>query len=106
MTWMTLLLAVGATVRLTRLFAFDLITFPIRDWVGARTEDTRSAPSWKGRFFAFVDDMITCPWCLSIWMGTAVAAAAWFYGQTAWFMVPALLLTASQAAGMALTKGK
>jgi len=101
---MTLVLTVGATVRLTRLLALDTIAFPVRDWLAAQTGNEDDDPSAKNRFFGFVEDMVTCPWCLSVWIGAVAAPVAWFHGQTAWFMIPALLLTASQVAGMALTR--
>lgn len=106
MTWMTMLLAIGATVRLTRLLTLDVITFPIRDWLAARTQDasTKDKISLRVRLLAFVEEMVTCTWCLSIWIGVPVVAVAWSYGETGWFVVPALMLTASLVTGMILAK--
>lgn len=102
MGWMTALLAVGATARITRLIGRDTITFFFRDWLAARTEDARSAPSRgvQARLYSFVEDMVACPWCLSIWVSAPVAVLAWLYGETIWFIVPALALTASHVTGM------
>lgn len=114
MSWMVLVLALGATARLTRLVGRDSITFFFRDWLAARGEDARDRRTGKGlrmksvteRVFAFVEDMVTCPWCLSIWMSAAVAVLAWHFGETVWFVVPAMALTASHFTGLVMTKGE
>lgn len=103
MQWMTLLLAVGATLRLTRLIYADTITFPFRDWLASKNPPG-AKPTRTTRFFRFVEDMVSCPWCLSVWVGCAVAPLAWFLGPTLWFVIPALMLTASQVAGMVLAR--
>ncbi len=102
MGWMTALLAVGATARITRLIGRDTITFFFRDWLAAMTEDNLSTPAKgvRARFFSFVEDMVACPWCLSIWVSVPIAVLAWLYGDTLWFIVPALALTASHLTGM------
>ena len=114
MTWMVLVLALGATARLTRLIGRDSITFFFRDWLAARGEDSRDKRAAKGRrmkslperFFTFVEDMVTCPWCLSVWVSAPVAVLAWLYGETVWFVVPAIALTASHLTGLVMTKGE
>lgn len=111
-TWMTMLLAVGSSCRLTRLIGQDTITFAFRDWLAGKSENIKDMPCnrkpqgcWRQNFFGFVEDMVSCPWCLSIWMAAPVAVCAWFFGDTGWFMVPALLLTASQVSGVVMTRG-
>lgn len=91
MDLVTLLLTCGAVLRLTILISLDKITFSLRDWVTGKKEK---------RFFRFVDSLLACPWCLSIWVSGFVAPAAYFLGDSAWFVIPAALLTASQVTGM------
>lgn len=100
MTWMTMLLAVGATVRLVRLIGKDSITFFFRDWLAEKTENAQTKKSLAISFFVFVEDMVACVrWCLSLWVAAFVACMAWWWGGTPWFMIPALTLTASQVTG-------
>lgn len=54
------LLAFLACYRLTRLFTADVITQPIREQVADRSP-----------FFGY---LITCDWCLSIWLAPLIAA--------------------------------
>jgi len=44
--------------------------------------------------------LVTCPWCLSIWLAIPAAPVIYAYGQTPWLFVPALGLAASAAAGI------
>lgn len=112
MGWMTFVLAAGATARLTRLIGKDSITFFFRDWLAAHSEDAREGRDRSGpvkatareRFFTFVEDMVVCPWCLSIWLSVPVAVLAWFFGGSAWFVIPALALTVSHVTGVVAVK--
>ena len=60
MTAYRLLVASLATYRLTRLFTADKITERIREALIARSD-----------FFGY---LITCDWCLSIWIAPALAS--------------------------------
>lgn len=60
-----LLLALGASLRLTRLITGDLITRPVRDWISDRYGDH----SWQR-------DFVGCPWCIGFWITCAVTATA------------------------------
>lgn len=91
MDLVTLILACGATLRLTILISLDKITFSFRDWVAGKQDH---------RPFRLIDALLGCPWCLSIWVAATVAPVAYLLGDTAWFLVPALILTASQVTGM------
>lgn len=111
MSWMTFVLAVGATARITRLIGRDSITFFFRDWLAARTEDARESRKRgrvgpKERLLSFTEDMATCPWCLSVWVSAPVAALAWLWGETVWFAVPAAALTASYLTGLLMTRAE
>jgi hypothetical protein len=103
MEWMAAILTIGATARLTRLIGKDSITFFFRDWLAAMSQDPKDR-SIRKTFFTFVEDMVACPWCLSIWVSAPVAVTAWLWGDTAWFLVPALALTASHMSGLSAQK--
>lgn len=60
-----LLLAFGATARLTRLVTGDTITRFIRDRVAARYGDD-----------SIQREFIGCPWCVGFWMSAIVTAFA------------------------------
>lgn len=103
MGWMTALLAIGATARITRLIGRDSITFFFRDWIAGHSDSTPK-PGARRKFFTFLEDLVNCPWCLSIWVSIPVAVAAWMWGDSVWFTVPALALSASWIAGHIATK--
>lgn len=60
-----LLLAFGASARLTRLITRDTITEFIRDWI----EDRYGEDS-------FAREFIGCPWCVGFWVSGFVTALA------------------------------
>lgn len=86
MSFILLLLALGSTWRLARLFTVDEITRPLRDRI-ARVND----------WWAY---LITCPWCLSIWLAPLPAWLAVYYGDNRVVLVALVALTSSLAAGM------
>lgn len=57
-----------ATWRLTRLLQVDDITSPARDWIADRAETGNPAAG-------FVDRMLGCAWCTSVWAAGAVQVA-------------------------------
>lgn len=88
-------LAGFATARMTRFLSDDILAGPIRKW-------------WKRRIPGrLLKQLITCPWCLSIWLSpTAVIAYLVSPGQM-WhhymflFVVPTAMLTISYLTGLA-----
>jgi len=60
----TLIVVALATYRATRLIAVDKIMRRPRDWVDLR------APAWIG-------SLMSCPWCLSVWVAAPFTAAAY-----------------------------
>jgi Protein of unknown function (DUF1360) len=112
-TWWAFAVAVGATIRLTRLITADKIAERIRFWF-AKADARRNAsnitfhgvtgvpePARSHAWF----DFITCPWCISVWIAAAVFG---LYGATPGHLrVPLTYiyaaLTASLLAGLALT---
>lgn len=69
-----------ATFRLTRLVVEDELTSPIREAVWKRYDasDTK------------IGYLLTCPWCVSIWVGVGVVAARRI-APSAWEPVAAVL---------------
>lgn len=90
MTIAIFLLALGATARITRLITSDYIARHARAWVIRRLGPDHD--------LAY---LVTCPWCLSVWLAGGVMALAWFYGSHAGFIIPAAALTASYLIGIA-----
>lgn len=81
MTWLVDALAVA---RLTRLATRDSITHPLRRAAIVRSD--------------LADDLLSCPWCVSIWMAGAVITARVTVPRL-WSPV-AQLLAASEIAGL------
>lgn len=92
MPFMTFLLCLGASARLTRLVTDDYLTRHLRVWVIKRTG---AKSDWSY--------LVTCAWCLGMWMCGAVFTVAYFYGDRPWFIWPAAALTASWVYGLAAT---
>lgn len=81
MDLVTVLLVAGATVRLTRLVVADsLPPLPaFRRWLARRLNvlnATHEPPLWT---------LVTCPWCLSFWIGLAVLGSAYPWGGDVWW---------------------
>lgn len=93
-TTLLVVLAVIATYRATRLINADVITAPFRRWVcrldGELTDDE------VGRWTYF----ITCPWCVSIWVGTIIATVTVLWGDNRVVLIGLLALTASALTGI------
>jgi hypothetical protein len=74
-----------ATMRLVRLFTFDKVTAPVRDWLGAGAEG-----SLRNALF----HLSGCLWCTGIWAGFLVVFLFFAYPIT-WYVVLALALSAA-----------
>lgn len=90
-----------AVTRLTMLVAADEITAPLRHGLLSRLDVNRPVH----RKLAYLaggasDDGTGCPWCLSIWVAGILVPAAWWWYDSLWLLVPALVLAASQITGM------
>lgn len=87
MTAVSLVVAVLATYRLTRLVVQDYLTEGPRRWVQAHT----------GEKIAY---LAGCPWCASVWVGAAVSAAVTFWPTNRVVLAGLLALAASGATGL------
>jgi hypothetical protein len=83
-------LVVGAVARLTRLVTKDTITAPARDWIEARAKKAGGRKLW-GK----VDDLVNCPWCVSVWVSAPVALAAVFLPRNRLVRAGLVALTSS-----------
>lgn len=90
MTITIFLLTLGAIARLTRLITSDYIARHIRVWA-----IRRFGPDHDLAY------LVTCPWCLSVWIAAALTPAAWFWGEHPGFVIPAAALTISYLIGIA-----
>jgi hypothetical protein len=92
-----------AVYRLVVLVVKDAITDPVRDWLGKPwSRPGQPFPAYSGgRWWTF--KLVTCPWCVSVWLAAAVVFAtrfmpgAWQYG--------AVLLALSGVAGFLAERG-
>lgn len=105
---MTLLLALGAAARLTRLAVSDTITDPVRAAVlvrVARSRAQRAAIAETGHAEPptptrqFLLDLLQCHWCLGFWITAATTATAYLYSNTLYWQAGATVLAASYALG-------
>lgn len=78
------LLALGATARLTRFVNADFLSRGIRVAAIKKWGPDHDVPYGLG-----------CAFCMSIWIGAGVYAAAYFYGHTAAYVITTGALTAS-----------
>jgi len=93
--------AIGATTRISRLIGRDSITFPLRDRLAKKATPQKEGDRPSG-FWAWLNDLIGCPWwCTSIWVAAGVAPAAIEYGDTLAYQWGAGFLTLSWLTGLA-----
>lgn len=92
MSTLVTLLTIGLVVRVTRLLVVDQITY----WLRARIV-VKLGPDNPVAY------LVTCSWCLSVWIAAGIAALAYFYGDTRWWFLVALAGTASLLAGYSAT---
>lgn len=121
MTWLELVLLIGAAYRLTRLVAWDDLTHPLRTVTtglsdrehaelagyvdrqindGQRdpfTTEPENMPVGRGRFY--LSRLLRCPWCVGFWISLTVAAVAAAADVYPWAWTPAVALTTSAAVG-------
>jgi len=94
--WVLLLLVliIGTTARLTRLVTADTIFDPVRAWIKAKVKANTSTRVWHK-----VDDLLVCPWCVSVYTGAGTAYVAWFHADRGWIIAGMAALTASWLTG-------
>lgn len=86
--WLTIVLALGLAVRITRLITLDVITQPIRD-----------------RLSGFLGALVECPWCTGVWVAVPVGLSWWAWSGQTWWQVSALIGTIAWASGAGAAVG-
>lgn len=86
MNTLWLIVAALATYRLTRLVTADQITQPLRGWVVDRS-------NWFGY-------LITCDWCLSIWVAPLPVVAMLVFGEVLAVQIVLVSLALSALTGL------
>lgn len=115
--WWLLLLTVGATYRLTRLVTRDqlplvaglrerLLLFWYPEFAEEKSRQRYEArrgrtpkPHWGGLGWSLAY-LVTCDWCVSVWVGAGVVLAEWFWTsrlRPLGWVVAALLVGLSSA---------
>ena len=112
MTLTILLVYALAVARVTRLINEDKLTNGFRHALLIRLW-ARHTGSRDSALIALYDEgaeqplsvyLITCPWCVSIYVGIVAAPVAYWWGGEPWFLVPALALAFSYITGFLHTK--
>ncbi|QFP94065.1 hypothetical protein SEA_JABBERWOCKY_10 [Gordonia phage Jabberwocky] len=85
----TLLLTILFVWRVTRLIIADAILDRPRNWIVLRY----GPEQW----FAY---LITCAWCVSVWVAAAVFVASYWWADTAWWFIMVATGAASLVAGV------
>ena len=93
MDLIALLVAALATARLTRLVTRDQITHPLRRALLARVD--------RDGYLAY---LLTCDWCVSVWIGAGAAVVGVRAGAWSWWWAPAVALVVSYVAGWLASK--
>ncbi|MEU8914392.1 hypothetical protein [Streptomyces nigrescens] len=90
MSLLEFLLSLGATCRLTRFVTKDTLAAGFRSWVADRFGDD-SKPSY----------LVSCSWCTSVWVASAMAVLTHWTGGTAGLQITTTALSLSYLAGLA-----
>ena len=98
MNAVTLLLAALACARLTRLVTTDKLTEPLRlrvlTWIVRRALDKERDP--EESLLAY---LVTCSWCVSVYVGAGTAGAWAAWGDQRWFTAVCAALAFSYVTG-------
>lgn len=86
-----LVVLVFAVARVTKLVVDDKIMLPFRKWVLGRSGE-------DGWFFY----LVTCPWCMGIWVAAPMTAITYLWPHKIWWAV-LTFLAAAQMASTVLT---
>lgn len=81
-----LLVLVFAVARVVRLIVDDKIMLPFRKWVLSKSGE-------EGWFFY----LVTCPWCMGIWVAAPMTAITFAWPHKIWFGVLTFLAVAQMA---------
>ena len=86
--WLLVALAILTVARLTRLVTDDTLTS------GARARIAERNPS------GYLTTLVTCPWCVSFWIGIVVAVVTVWWGDNRAVIAALLVFAASHVTGL------
>lgn len=86
---LTTLLTIAFVWRITRLIVADQILHPLRVRIVLRLG--------PDHWFAY---LVTCAWCMSIWVGAGTLTAAYWWGGTRWWFIMVTAGAASLVTGI------
>ena len=105
-----------AVARVTRLITADRITQAPREriatWLwwracsfcgkpGATGTPTQQLKLWRNTSEApMLVDLLTCRWCMSIWVSVVAVPLVYLWGERPWMLWPALVLAFSYVTGL------
>ena len=75
-------LAVGATVSITRLITTDKVLEPLRGHIAVWCARSGQDPEELDGIRAYVTYLISCPWCASFWIGLVVTTSLMLWPST------------------------
>lgn len=88
------------------LLAFARLVLLVTSDVITRKPRQRMIDALEERGHEMVAYLVTCPWCVSVWLAIPAAPIIYAYGHHWWLFLPALVLALSGAAGaLARVKG-
>ena len=96
-----------AVARVTRIITADKITEGLRGRV-IRWADRRAGIDPADPFAPtpLLSYFVTCPWCVSIYVGAVAAPLAYWWGESPWLLVPAFALAFSAVTGYLASIGE
>ena len=110
MTFLILVLFALAAYRVVRLWQHDTITKPLREAVynrllglGPGRTPVFSGEGRLGKFRIWLHDLLSCQWCLGVWVSFGLVGLTWlfvdyFQWMNAWtYLVISLSVSAAQS---------
>ena len=89
MSVLVVVLTIGIAARITRLLTTDQVSYPIRQRIVVRLG--------PDHWFSY---LVTCSWCLGLWVAAGVAAGAYFWAEQRWWLAVGLAASASSVTGL------
>lgn len=86
MSWFTLALCLGASLRLWRVYEIDVIGEPLRKLADGAPE------GWAAT-------LVSCVFCLGFWLSVALVASGYFWGEQWWWVILCASLSVSWLLG-------
>lgn len=110
MTFLIFVVVALAACRATRLIAVDTLTDPLRarvfDWAWdvenpTADDDGTARPSPRAAWRTWVWLLLTCQWCLGVWVSAVVYCAWRWGGDVAWAVL--IVLAVAEVVGVLAT---